>query len=284
MGVFLSVNHLHSWWLVAVEAVLAGIGSVYSDRVNLKPNGPFFGILALGACASAPVPVPWYVAFPIAAGAAAFSMAVGFGGWVRGRSWQRGAARDVVALRGAAGRAARFTRPDTRSLWPRRRHRGAQRQRPSALGHGSRGSPPGRSGPPQPGAAGDPPHRGDLPRAGCHRRRACSGAVVAGTVLCRPPGGGPGHPGHRFPVHHRAVHDPALRACDGFLHARHPADDPARGTDRPVRADPGTRRGDLRGRSGGDPGGSGRAATDVQQRVVRHWPVPLLRPARRPGE
>lgn len=47
VGVFLSVNHLHSWWLVAVEAVLAGIGSVYSDRVKLKPNGPFFGILAL---------------------------------------------------------------------------------------------------------------------------------------------------------------------------------------------------------------------------------------------
>jgi hypothetical protein len=106
VGVFLSVNHLHSWWLVAIEAVLAGVGSVYSDRVKLKPNGPFFGILALGACASVPLAVPWHVALAIAAGAAAFSMAVGFGGWVRGRSWQRGAARDVVILRGAAGRAA----------------------------------------------------------------------------------------------------------------------------------------------------------------------------------
>lgn len=106
VGVFLSVNHLHSWWLVAVAAVLAGAGSVYSDRVKLKPNGPFFGILALGACASVPMAVPWYVALLIAAGAAAFSMAVGFGGWVRGRAWQTGAARDVVPLRGAAARAA----------------------------------------------------------------------------------------------------------------------------------------------------------------------------------
>ena len=106
VGIFLSVNDLHSWWLVGVEAALAGIGSVYSDRVKLKPNGPFFGILALGACASVPTAVPWYVALLIAAGSAAFSLAVGFSGWVRGKSWHRGAARDVAALRGAAGRAA----------------------------------------------------------------------------------------------------------------------------------------------------------------------------------
>ncbi|MET3719606.1 MULTISPECIES: FUSC family protein [unclassified Arthrobacter] len=106
VGVFLSVNHLQSWWLVAVEAVLAGAGSVYSDRVMLKPNGPFFGILALGACASVPTTIPWYVALMIAGGSAAFSVAVGFGGWVRGRSWQRGASRDAVTLSGAAGRAA----------------------------------------------------------------------------------------------------------------------------------------------------------------------------------
>ena len=106
VGIFLSVNHLQSWWLVAVEAVLAGVGSVYSDRVKLKPNGPFFGILALGACASVPMSVPWYAALLIAAGAAAFSLVVGFGGWVRVRAWQPGAARDVVSLRGAAGRAA----------------------------------------------------------------------------------------------------------------------------------------------------------------------------------
>jgi len=106
VGVFLSVNHLQSWWLVGVEALLAGVGSVYSDRVKLKPNGPFFGILALGACASVPTAVPGYVAVLIAAGAALFSMAVGFAGWLRGRVWEPGTTRDVVSLRGPAGRAA----------------------------------------------------------------------------------------------------------------------------------------------------------------------------------
>jgi hypothetical protein len=106
VGVFLSVNHLHSWWLVVVEALLAGVGSVFSDRVNLKPNGPFFGILALGACASVPTTVPWIVALLIAAAAAAFSMVIGFGGWVRGRQWQPGAARASSPLRGQRRHAA----------------------------------------------------------------------------------------------------------------------------------------------------------------------------------
>jgi hypothetical protein len=103
VGVVLSINHIHSWWLVAVEAVLAGVGSVFADRVRLKPNGPFFGILALGACASVPGVVPLQVALLIAAGSAAFSILVGFGGWVRHRSWQRGAVRSAPALQ-AAGR------------------------------------------------------------------------------------------------------------------------------------------------------------------------------------
>jgi hypothetical protein len=100
VGVFLSVNHLHSWWLVGVEALLAGVGSVFSDRVNLKPNGPFFGILALGACASVPTTVPWFAALLIAAASATFSIVIGFGGWVRGRKWHPGAARTAAPLRG----------------------------------------------------------------------------------------------------------------------------------------------------------------------------------------
>jgi len=104
VGVFLSVNQLHSWWLVGVEAVLAGVGSVFADRVRLKPNGPFFGILALGACASVPTVVPWQVALLIAAGSAAFSILVGFGGWLRRRSWQRGAVRAVPAVTPAGHR------------------------------------------------------------------------------------------------------------------------------------------------------------------------------------
>ncbi|WP_028270619.1 MULTISPECIES: FUSC family protein [Arthrobacter] len=106
VGIFLSVNHLHSWWLVGVEAVLAGIGSVFSDRVNLKPNGPFFGILALGACASVTTSIPWFAALLIAAASAAFSIAVGFGGWVRGRKWQPGAVRAAAPLSGVRRQAA----------------------------------------------------------------------------------------------------------------------------------------------------------------------------------
>ncbi|WP_285242042.1 FUSC family protein [Pseudarthrobacter sp. fls2-241-R2A-127] len=95
VGVTLSVNHIHSWWLVAVEAILAGVGSIYSDRVRLKPNGPFFGILALGACASVPAAVPWHVAMFIAAASSAFSILIGFSGWVRSRAWEPGATRKV---------------------------------------------------------------------------------------------------------------------------------------------------------------------------------------------
>ena len=102
VGVALSVNHIHSWWLVAVEATLAGVGSVYSDRVRLKPNGPFFGILALGACASVPAQVPWYAAMLIACGSALFSIAIGFSGWMRRRTWEPGATR-TVPPRSAAG-------------------------------------------------------------------------------------------------------------------------------------------------------------------------------------
>jgi hypothetical protein len=106
VGVFLSVNHLHSWWLVGIEALLAGVGSVFSDRVNLKPNGPFFGILALGACASVPTTIPWFAALLIATASAAFSIMVGFGGWVRGRTWRSGAARSAAPLRGPRRQAA----------------------------------------------------------------------------------------------------------------------------------------------------------------------------------
>jgi uncharacterized membrane protein YccC len=106
VGVFLSVNHLHSWWLVIIEALLAGVGSVYSDKVRLKPNGPFFGILALGACASVPTAVPWYFALLIGAASAAFSLFVGFGGWIRGRAWDPDAAREAVRLRGRLRRQA----------------------------------------------------------------------------------------------------------------------------------------------------------------------------------
>ena len=110
IGVFLSVQHIHSWALVVTEAAFAGAGSLFTDRTALKPAGPFFGILALGACASVPAAVPWHAAVLIAAASAAFSIMVGFGGWFLGRDgqrgWRRGWRRDTTALRGARRRAA----------------------------------------------------------------------------------------------------------------------------------------------------------------------------------
>lgn len=98
VGAFLSVNHIHSWGLVLVETLLAGVGSLYSDRVRLKPNGPFFGILALGACASVPTSVPFATAVLIAVASTAFSIIIGFAGWLRVRAWKSGAARESPHL------------------------------------------------------------------------------------------------------------------------------------------------------------------------------------------
>jgi len=106
IGVVLSVNHIHSWWLVLVATLFAGAGSLYADAVRLKPIGPFFGILALGACASVPTSVPLTTAVLIGAASAAFSVAVGFSGWLRRRTWVAGAGRDTPALRGPHGLAA----------------------------------------------------------------------------------------------------------------------------------------------------------------------------------
>jgi hypothetical protein len=106
VGTFLAVNHIHSWALVVVEAVLAGAGSIYSDRVRLRPNGPFFGVLALGACASVPLAVPFGVAVLIAVASASFSLLVGFAGWLRVRAWKSGATRRTPRLTAGLRQAA----------------------------------------------------------------------------------------------------------------------------------------------------------------------------------
>ena len=104
VGVFLSVNRLHSWWLVGIEALLAGVGSVYSDKVRLQAQRarssgsspwapahpsppPCPGMLR---CSSPPAPRRspcWWVS---AAGSAA-------------GPWQPGAARPVIRLHGPSG-------------------------------------------------------------------------------------------------------------------------------------------------------------------------------------
>ncbi len=93
IGSTLSVLHLGPWWLVAVQTAFATLGSLFCDKVQLRPNGPFFGILALGACASVPVTIPLYQVVLICAGSAAFSVLVGFSGWLRSRAWSPGAVR-----------------------------------------------------------------------------------------------------------------------------------------------------------------------------------------------
>lgn len=106
VGTFLSVTHIHSWWLVLAATLFAGAGSLYADAVRLKPIGPFFGILALGACASVPTSVPLTTAVLIGAASAAFSILVGFAGWVRHRTWAARAARDVPVFRGQLRQSA----------------------------------------------------------------------------------------------------------------------------------------------------------------------------------
>lgn len=106
IGTFLSVNHIHSWWLVLVATLFAGAGSLYADAVRLKPIGPFFGILALGACASVPTSVPFLTAVLIGTASAAFSVLVGLAGWLRHRKWEPGAARNVPVLRGPLRQSA----------------------------------------------------------------------------------------------------------------------------------------------------------------------------------
>ncbi|MBT8160491.1 FUSC family protein [Arthrobacter sp. GN70] len=113
IGTFLSIANIHFWSLVAVEAVFAGAGSLFADKVQLRPNGPFFGILALGTCSAVPVTIPFFIPLLVFAASAAFSILVGFAGWLRYRTWERGANRDVPApdrqWRQAAGiHAARY--------------------------------------------------------------------------------------------------------------------------------------------------------------------------------
>lgn len=90
IGVVLAGLHITPPVLVVIEALLAGLGSIIADRAKLRPAGPFFGIFALGACASIPPHVPPWVAISISVGSAAFAIAIGFAGWFRSRASERG--------------------------------------------------------------------------------------------------------------------------------------------------------------------------------------------------
>ncbi|TFD89037.1 FUSC family protein [Cryobacterium serini] len=98
IGVALSITHIEVWALVAIEASLAGLGSLVADKIQLRPAGPFFGIFALGACASIPTVVGLWTAALICAASAVFSLIVGFAGWFRGRAWDSTARRSREPL------------------------------------------------------------------------------------------------------------------------------------------------------------------------------------------
>lgn len=54
IGVVLADSHIAPWVLVLAAVVFAAVGSVATDRLALKPAGPFYGLFALGAVATVP--------------------------------------------------------------------------------------------------------------------------------------------------------------------------------------------------------------------------------------
>ncbi|MEV0672750.1 FUSC family protein [Mycobacterium sp. NPDC050441] len=54
IGVTLANVHAHPWALVVTAVAFVTVGSVVTDRLALKPEGPFYGVFALGAVATIP--------------------------------------------------------------------------------------------------------------------------------------------------------------------------------------------------------------------------------------
>ena len=64
--------------LVGCVTTFATVGSLVTDRLRLRPGGPFFGIFALGATATvSPGLISWWAAVGICAGTAVYGMALG---------------------------------------------------------------------------------------------------------------------------------------------------------------------------------------------------------------
>ena len=92
-GILTSAAEIGVWGFVAIETLVAGFGSVVTDRMHLRPVGPFFGIFAFGASAATPLHTsPWIPAL-VAVLSAACAITVGFAGWFRGRAWHPGQRR-----------------------------------------------------------------------------------------------------------------------------------------------------------------------------------------------
>lgn len=77
-GVLLAEHEAPAWFLVCCVTAFATAGSLLTDRLHLRPGGPFFGIFALGATATVgPGLVSPWVAFAICALTAGFSLLLG---------------------------------------------------------------------------------------------------------------------------------------------------------------------------------------------------------------
>lgn len=77
LGVLLSALHAPWQVLVPVEAAFGGVASLAADRAALQPEGPFYALFALGACAMVPLAVPPGTAVAVSAGSAALSLLLG---------------------------------------------------------------------------------------------------------------------------------------------------------------------------------------------------------------
>lgn len=77
-GVLLAHQEAQAWLVVCCVTAFATAGSVLTDRLRLRPGGPFFGIFALGATATvgSELVTPW-VAIAICVLTAGFSLALG---------------------------------------------------------------------------------------------------------------------------------------------------------------------------------------------------------------
>ena len=106
IGLLLSDRDARPWVLVLVEVGFAAVGSLVTDKFGLRPEGPFFGIFALGAIAIVPAGhVASWVAFSICAATAVLSIVVGqFGS----RSGESGTTRDELRLSDAVYQATRY--------------------------------------------------------------------------------------------------------------------------------------------------------------------------------
>ncbi|WP_369045952.1 FUSC family protein [Sinomonas sp. P10A9] len=82
-GVALAAAHASAWALTGLATILAGVLSVVSDRLSLRPSGPFFYLFAFTASASVPFDGQLWEAATTAAASVAVALLIGFAGRLR---------------------------------------------------------------------------------------------------------------------------------------------------------------------------------------------------------